>query len=247
MGTTAADILQVLSAEALRADLGPAIVTLFVTIDPIGLVPIVAALTVGASPAETRAMALRGVLIAGGIIVAFIFLGSAILDALGIGLPAFRIAGGILLFWIAFEMVFETRTDRAFGADAAPHPTPAVIKAPHAPSKPVPLSTFAAVPLAIPLIAGPGTLTAALLLSAPTTVAPDPAIPVSAIGQLTTLLATAIVLTLTYCAIATAPWIKRALGETGCIVLARLLGVVLAALSVQFVIDGVVAILPQPA
>ncbi|MDJ1157115.1 MarC family protein [Chelatococcus sp. SYSU_G07232] len=201
--------------------LASTLVTLLVTLDPPGLAPIFLSVTRGMTAAQRRAVAVRACLIAFGIMAFFGFGGDALLAALGIGLPAFRIAGGLLLFWIAFEMVFELRTARkAETAETA-------ITKDH-------IHNVAAFPLAIPLLAGPGAITATILLAG--RAAGDP-------WKLGILLAT-VAAGLLSCLVVffLAQPISRLLGTTGNIVLTRLLGVILAALAVQFVIDGALAI-----
>ncbi|SEE60540.1 multiple antibiotic resistance protein [Rhizobiales bacterium GAS191] len=191
--------------------------TLLVTLDPPGLAPIFISLTMGMVASERRQVALRACLIAFVIMTFFALGGGRILTVLGVGLPAFRIAGGLLLFWIAFEMVFEARTERK--AETAQ----SAITIDH-------IRNVAAFPLAIPLLAGPGAITATILLAG--RAGSDPrllAILVALIGAV--LAACALVFLL-------AERISRLLGVTGNVVLSRLLGVILAALAVQFVIDG---------
>ncbi|MBV9739277.1 MAG: MarC family protein [Hyphomicrobiales bacterium] len=196
--------------------------TLLVTLDPPGLAPIFLGLTQGMGDGERRQVALRACLIAFAILAFFALGGGEILTLLGIGLPAFRIAGGMLLFWIAFEMVFQDRGER---------------KA-HAAQSAVTLDRIrnvAAFPLAMPLLAGPGAITAAILLAGRAN--SDPRL----LGVLIALIAAV----LACCALVflLAQRFARLLGVTGNIVLTRLLGVILAALAVQFVIDGTVAAL----
>ncbi len=196
------------------------LVTLLVTLDPPGLAPIFLTVTRGMNPDERRQVALRACIIAFFIMAFFGFGGDFVLKALGIGLPAFRIAGGLLLFWIAFEMVFELRTARKSAtAETA-------ITQDH-------IRNVAAFPLAIPLMAGPGAITATILLTG--RAAGDPV-------RLTILVATiaAVVFSCLVVFLA-AERISRLLGVTGNIVLTRLLGVILAALAVQFIIDGIKA------
>lgn len=198
-----------------------ALVTLFVTIDPIGLAPMFMVVTAGFGPAERRQTAIRAAVTATLILIAFALIGERLLTFLGISLPAFRIAGGLLLFTIAFEMVFEKRAERK----AAQVETP---------DRAEDRRHVAIFPLAIPLTSGPGAISAVILLASQ---APD-------IGALAGLLLV-IVLMVGACLavfLAAGP-IERALGETGRLVVSRLLGVLLAALSVQFVADGVLAIL----
>jgi multiple antibiotic resistance protein len=199
-----------------------ALVTLLVTVDPPGLAPIFLSLTRGMTAAERRQVAIRACIIAFAIMAFFALAGDVVLKALGVSLPAFRIAGGLLLFWIAFEMVFERRNDRKQAtAETA-------ITLDH-------IRNVAAFPLAIPLMAGPGALTAMILLAG------------RAEGKATMLTALALIcgLVILACLVTflLATPIARLLGVTGNIVLSRLLGVILAALAVQFVIDGVTAVL----
>ncbi len=196
-----------------------AIVTLFVTVDPIGLVPMFIALTAGMSAAERRAIGMRAATTAAVILIAFALFGAGLLAFLGISLAAFRIAGGLLLFWIAFEMVFELRQKRKVSAvntaqgDETSH--------------------VAIVPLAIPLISGPGSISATILIAAH---APSYLEVVGLIAVIVLLMAG------NFAVFLLATPIDRLLGVTGRLVLSRLLGVILAALSIQFVVDGVTAI-----
>lgn len=199
-----------------------ALATLLVTLDPPGLAPIFLGLTQGMADGERRQVALRACLIAFVILTFFALGGGEILTLLGIGLPAFRIAGGMLLFWIAFEMVFQARGER---------------KA-HAAQSAVTLDRIrnvAAFPLAMPLLAGPGAITAAILLAGRAD--SDP--------RLLAILIVLVGAVLACCALVflLAQRFARLLGVTGNIVLTRLLGVILAALAVQFIIDGTVAAL----
>jgi multiple antibiotic resistance protein len=195
-----------------------ALVTLLVTLDPPGLAPIFLSLTRGMSPAERRQVAWRSCLIAFVIMAFFALAGDVLLKALGVTLPAFRVAGGLLLFWIAFEMVFERRNARKQQtADVA-------ITQDH-------IRNVAAFPLAIPLMAGPGALTAMMLLAG--RAAGDAALVSVLIGLC------ALVIFFCWLTFLLATPISRLLGVTGNVVLTRLLGVILAALAVQFVMDGV--------
>ncbi|CAH1681198.1 conserved membrane hypothetical protein [Hyphomicrobiales bacterium] len=195
-----------------------ALVTMLVTLDPPGLAPIFLSLTRGMSAGERRQVAVRACIIAFCIMGFFGVAGDVVLKALGVSLPAFRIAGGLLLFWIAFEMVFERRNERKQQtADTA-------ITQDH-------IRNVAAFPLAIPLMAGPGALTAMILLAGRAGGDPVLLVTLAVICGLVILSCLVVFLTATP--------IARLLGVTGNIVLTRLLGVVLAALAVQFVIDGV--------
>ncbi|MDX9739917.1 MAG: MarC family protein [Gammaproteobacteria bacterium] len=192
-------------------------VVLFVVVDPIGLAPIFAGLTRGMERARQRRQAIRGTLLAGFILFAFFFSGDTLLRLLGVGLPAFRIAGGILLFLLAIDMIFARRSGLR---------STTVREQAEAASK-EDVSVF---PLAFPLIAGPGALTTVLLMANARSSA------VEFIGMLALLL---LVLGMTLASLLSAPLIMRLLGETGANVISRLLGLVLAALAVQFVLDGI--------
>lgn len=198
-----------------------ALVTLLVTVDPLGLAPIFLGVTEGLDEATRRAIAWRAGGIAFLILVFFSILGASLLSALGIGLPAFRIGGGLLLFWIAFEMVFAKRPDRkSTSADTILEDNP---------------THLAAFPLAIPLIAGPGAITAVILIAGRTDG--------SVVAKLLLVGLVAVAIAGCILSFLLAGRIARRLGETGTAVLSRILGVVLTALAVQFVIDGIVAVL----
>lgn len=205
-----------------------AFATLFVTIDPIGLAPLVLALTAGARPDMRRAMAVRASVIAFLVLIAFAFVGAGILTFLGISMPAFRIAGGLLLFWIAFEMVFEkpkSNADKGGHADVTVgHPQPIGEDIRH-------LAVF---PIAIPFLAGPGAISATILLAAD---AHD------ALTMATLVLIIAAIIALSFAIFLAADRIDRYLGDTGRNVLTRVFGVLLASLAVQFVADGIKAIM----
>src|SRR5579872_2418901 len=198
-----------------------ALVTLFVVVDPIGLAPTFLAVTEGLPRKARGSIALRASVIAGAILIGTALIGDWLLHALGISLPAFRIAGGLLLFAIAFDMVFGTRMRREGRAAEQ-----AVEE--HA-------RDLAAFPLAVPLMAGPGAITATVLLAGR-----------ASHDLLLTGLLLAVVVFVAGCCVAAfmlAGRISRLLGRTGNIVLSRLLGVLLAALAVQFVADGVRAVM----
>jgi multiple antibiotic resistance protein len=199
-----------------------ALVTLLVTLDPPGLAPVFIGLTLGMTDAAKREVALRACLIALAILAAFAFGGRAAMDALGITIPAFRIAGGLLLFYIAFDMVFalnaERRRDRASEAVSIDH-----------------IRNVAAVPLAIPLMAGPASITATMLLAG--RAGGDPL----ALAGLMAIVA--LVMAVCFVAFLAAERVSRLHGATGAVVFSRMLGVVLAALAVQFVIDGVLSVM----
>ena len=192
-----------------------AFVTMFVVIDPIGLAPLFVALTAGMAPARRRAIAIRACLIGLGVLVAFALFGEALLGFIGISMPAFRIAGGILLFLTALEMLFERRSKRRESqSEESEKPDPSVF------------------PLAIPLIAGPGAIASVILLSGQ-----QP----GWLGLGVALGASAAVLLIVLIFFFGAALIERGLGRTGIIVVTRLFGMLLAALSVQFVLDGLKA------
>ena len=198
-----------------------AFATLFVTIDPVGMVPIFIALTQGMNSNERRTVALRGAFIAFCLLTLFTIAGTKILGTLGITIHAFRIAGGFLLFYIAFEMIFEKRQQRHKEASAT-----AITRDD--------IANVAAFPLAIPLIAGPGSISAVILLSG------EFGGEIQTIGLLIAMIA-AVLATLVLTFMAATP-IDRFLGVTGRMVMTRLMGVLLAALSVQFVVDGASAL-----
>ena len=190
-----------------------AFVTLFVIIDPIALAPLFVALTQGMAPTQRRTVAVRACLTAIVLMTLFGLLGDKILAVIGITMPAFRISGGILLFVTAFDMLFERRTQRREGQHAEPDHDPSVF------------------PLATPLLAGPGAFATMILLvnNSPTT------------GLAHTLAIHAVmiaVVAIAFFMFLAAGLIERALGRTGIIVITRLLGMLLAARAVQFVLDG---------
>lgn len=193
-----------------------AFTTLLVTVDPPGLAPLFIGLTAGMNRAERKQVALRGSLIAFFILAAFALFGASVLGVLGISIGAFRIAGGLLLFWIAFEMVFERRQDRKEKT------TEVAITLDH-------IRNIAVFPLALPLIAGPGAISATILLAGSLQTTLDRA---QLIGVI------AVNLCLVFAALAISDRLDRMLGATGRAILTRLLGVILAALAAQFVVDG---------
>ena len=195
-----------------------AFVTLFVVIDPIGVATIFAALTATETDAYRREMALKGTLISVSILLIFTFAGDWLLSTLGIGLPAFRIAGGILLFFLAIDMVLAR--DSGLRSTTVRENEEAATRQD--------ISVF---PLAIPLLAGPGAITSMLLLTGGG----------SDRWQATALVLGVmfIVMLLTLAALLLAGRILRLIGVTGSGVVSRVLGILLAALAVQFVLDGV--------
>jgi multiple antibiotic resistance protein len=187
-------------------------VTLFVIIDPIGLAPLFVALTQGMDAAERRRVSVRAIVTGFGMLALFGLAGEGLLALIGIGMPAFRISGGLLLFLMAVDMLFERRSERREKQTASIRPDPSIF------------------PLATPLIAGPGALATMILLSGQ-----NSGDPLAIVAILAVLVA---VLALTFLMFLAGGLIERALGHTGVVVVTRLLGILLAALSVQFVVDG---------
>lgn len=193
-----------------------AFTTLFIIIDPPGLVPIFIALTQGMTPRQRRVIALRSCAVAAVLMLVFLFLGEAVLGFVGISMPAFRIAGGILLFLTALEMLFQKRqarrADNASEGAAEHHDDPSVF------------------PLALPLIIGPGAITTIILLAGQA-------------RETTDILAiTGVMFAVLLCvliAFLSAGLIERALGKTGINIVTRVLGMLLAALAIQFILDGI--------
>jgi multiple antibiotic resistance protein len=195
---------------------GSALVTFLVIIDPPGCAPIFASLTRGTPAAHRRAMALRSSVIAWAILMFFALLGKPMLHALGISLAAFRIAGGVMLFMIALDMVFERRTQRREVRAQSIEGTPQAED----------ISVF---PMAIPMIAGPGSIASAMLWVSRA----------DGIAQVATVLAaiTVVILITLMCLLAAGP-LMRLIGERIEAMITRVLGVILAALAAQFVVDG---------
>lgn len=193
-----------------------AFITLFVVIDPPGCAPIYAGLTKGASAAQARMMAIRATIIAGVILLIFALFGQDLLGALHIELDSFRIAGGLMLFWIAFEMVFEKRTQRREERAEKVAATPEVED----------VSVF---PMAMPMLAGPGAIAAIMLLMNEATGFEQSLVVLGALAS---------VLVITALALVAAGPLIRLLGDRVEAVITRLLGVLLAALAAQYVIDG---------
>jgi multiple antibiotic resistance protein len=208
-----------------REDFLVGLVTLLVTIDPVGLIPVFLSLTRGLDRAARGAIALRAACVAFLILSFFVLAGDWLLRWLAISLAAFRISGGLLLFWIAFEMVFEKRAEReqqtadvAMGRDR--------------------IRDVAAVPLAIPLMAGPGAITAVILLASRGD---------GGVMSFASLLGLIAIVTLVcYIVFLAAARLAHLLGATGQHVLSRMLGLLLSALAVQFVVDGLRALLSAP-
>lgn len=192
-----------------------AFTTMFIIMDPPSLVPVFIALTQGMSAEQRRAIAVRACIVAGVLMILFLFVGEAVLGFIGISMDAFRIAGGILLFLTALDMLFQRRqarrADNAAEGQAEHQDDPSVF------------------PLALPLIVGPGAITTIILLAGNATSAAD-------FGAIAGVLMA--VLLITFLAFLVAPTIERALGKTGLNIVTRVLGMLLAALAVQFVLDG---------
>ena len=192
---------------------GSALVTFLVIIDPPGCAPIFASLTRGSSAAHRRAMAIRSVLIAWAILMFFALLGKPMLQALGISLASFRIAGGIMLFMIALDMVFERRTERRTNrANAVDEDDD--------------ISVF---PMAIPMITGPGSIASAMLWVSR---AETP------VHVLIVLAAITVVMLITMGTLLASGPLMRLIGEKIEAMITRILGVILAALAAQFIVDG---------
>ena len=195
---------------------GSALVTFLVIIDPPGCAPIFAGLTRGTPSAHRRAMAIRSSLVAWAILMFFALLGRPMLHALGISLASFRIAGGIMLFMIALDMVFERRTQRREERAHSIEGTPQAED----------ISVF---PMAIPMIAGPGSIASAMLWVSRA----------EGLAQtLTVLSAITVVILITVLTLLAATPLMRLMGERIEAMVTRILGVILAALAAQFVIDG---------
>ena len=195
-----------------------AFVTFFVVIDPPGCAPIFSSLTAGATAAHQRAMAVRSVLVAGAILLAFALVGKAFLSALHISLDAFRIAGGIMLFLIALDMVFEKRTERREN-----RAQDVIAK------EQDDISIF---PMGIPMIAGPGSIASVMLLTSRADGWAERGVVLGAL---------AVTLLLTMVALLLAGPLMKVLGYKLEAMITRVLGVILAALAAQFVIDGIKA------
>ncbi|CUH80923.1 inner membrane protein [Tritonibacter multivorans] len=189
-------------------------VTLFVIIDPVGLLPVFVALTQGMSDQQRRSIAVRATLTATGILTLFALFGESVLNFVGISMPAFRVAGGVLLFLTALDMLFERRTKRRQTQGEEVDPTeddPSIF------------------PVAIPLIAGPGSIATVILL-----VGQHPGLN----GFAAVMGVVVLVLVVMLAMFMVSGLLERMLGPVGINVVTRLLGMLLAALSVQFVLDG---------
>ena len=195
---------------------GSALITFLVIIDPPGCAPIFASLTRGTSAAHRRAMAIRSSLIAWAILMFFALLGRPLLHWLGISLASFRIAGGIMLFFIAIDMVFERRTERREKRAEEIEGTPGGED----------ISVF---PMAMPMITGPGSIASAMLWVSR---AETPLHVVVVLAAITT------VMLITMATLLAAGPLMRLIGDKVESAITRILGVILAALAAQFVIDG---------
>lgn len=204
---------------SLDQTLGYSFIALFVIIDPLGTAALFVGLTRGLTEPASRRAAIRSVVIAGFLMLFFAFAGRALLNALSIGLPAFRIAGGVLLFILAIDMVFARPSGwRSLTATEA-----AEVDTSHD------ISVF---PLAIPLIAGPGALTTMVLLMGQAGS--------DRMAQAAVIAALVAVLVITVALLLAANRIVRLLGTTGVNVISRVLGILLAALAMQLVLDGLI-------
>jgi len=187
-----------------------ALTSYFVVIDPIGTALIFHGLTTGCDRAYAKRMALRSTLIAAAIVLVSAFFGQALLTKLGISIEALRVSGGLLLFITAFNMVTKGETGKKWQS-----------------GEEVDISVF---PMSIPLLSGPGCLTVTILLFSQTT---------TFSGSLSLVVAVLAVYLFTYLALSSANRVKDLIGRTGDDILRRLLGVILAALAIQFIADGV--------
>jgi len=202
-----------------QAEAITAFVALFVVIDPVGLAPLFIALTRGAAPRVRFIIGARAVAVAAALLLLFGLAGESVLEFLGISLPAFQIAGGILLFLTALDMLFDRRTKRREDQAHTLEEDPSIF------------------PLAMPLIAGPGAIATVILLSGQAQ--GDPLYLAQVMGVAAAVLGVVLLL------FSLASPVERLLGPTGINVVTRLLGMLLAALSVQFVLNGILAIWPN--
>ncbi len=199
-------------------------VTLFVVIDPIGVAAVFAMMTGSVVPPQQRHMAHRATVLAGLILFAFALSGGSLLKWLGVSLPAFRISGGALLFLLAVDMVFARHSGLRSVTPLEDQEA----------EKREDITVF---PLAFPLIAGPGAMTTVVLLM--DRASGRPAATLSVLAVLTAVLLILLLL------LRMAGTLRRLLGVTGSNVVSRILGIVLSALAVQFILDGLTAIIPQ--
>ena len=199
-----------------------AFVTLFVIIDPIGLLPIFIGLTKGTSLSHQRKMAIKGTLIGGATLIFFALLGDRFLSLLGVSLPSFRIAGGAMLFLMALEMVFDKRSKRR---ESSAETMRGEI---HSDETFDDISVF---PLSIPLISGPGAIASIMLLIS--------ANRDSIVHQATVMVVLGVVLLIAFILFMLAPKFEKLMGVTFTQIVSRVLGVILGALAVQYIVDGI--------
>jgi multiple antibiotic resistance protein len=198
-------------------------VTLLVMVNPIEAAAAFDSLVAGDPPARQAQVAWRSTIVAAGILIAFGFAGELILRAVGISFPAFRIAGGLLLFKVGSNMVFaqQTQADEAASAESRNRPDPSVF------------------PLAIPIITGPGALTAAVTLWAKAYEAPHPTLYVAAL-----IVIALIVFAITYATMRGSQGLTRMLGTTGVDAIGRIMGIIVAAISIQLIVEGAQQLMP---
>lgn len=194
-----------------------AFVTFFVIIDPVGIAPVFASLTQGTAPRHQKLMAIKGTVIAAGILLFFAAVGEPFLSALGISLQALKVAGGVMLFLIALEMVFEKRTERRENSAERSHQ-----------EHPEDISVF---PIAIPLLAGPGAIASIILLMA--------SHEGDYLVQGAVLAALGLTLALTLVTFLAASRLMAVMGATASTIISRVLGIILAAFATQFILDGI--------
>lgn len=188
------------------------LITLIAVIDPVGTIPVYLTATSSLTEAERRKVALRAIFISAGILIGFVVVGQIVLEAMGISLASYQVAGGIVLFLFALQMVFDPHQNRA-DADQSPGPDPAIF------------------PLAIPSIAGPAAMMAVVVLTDNTSF--------NLREQAETSLAMLAVLALTLLLMLAASPIQRLIGDGGVNIVRRVMGLLLAALAVQTVVEGV--------
>ena len=196
----------------MNVDLWKDLITLVAVVDPIGTIPIYLTATMGMSAAAQKKVAIRATLIAAGVLTAFIVAGQIVLDAMGISLSAYQVAGGIVLFLFALQMVFDPG-DKAQDADQ---------------SKGQDVAVF---PVAIPSMAGPATMMAVVILTDNSRF--------NVMEQAQTAVEMYAVLGLTFVLMLAASPIQRLIGDGGVNIVRRVMGLILAALAVQTVVDGI--------
>ncbi|MBL4666116.1 MAG: MarC family protein [Sneathiella sp.] len=199
-----------------------AFVTLFVIVDPLGLLPIFISLTKGSTVSHQRRMAIKGTLIGGAMLLFFALLGDRFLALLGVGLPSFRIAGGAMLFLMALEMVFDKRTQRR---ESRAEDMKDEVEGDTG------FDDISVFPLSIPLISGPGAIASIMLLMS--------ANRDNIIHQATILIVLGAVLLIVLILFFLAPRLEKIMGPTFTQIVSRVLGVILGALAVQYIIDGI--------